>query len=185
MDGTLLVDFICSLDGYGAAEGWPGLWGMGGPEYLDWLEKQPEHSWPYLMGANTYRLMAQLADAGEPGTEELAGIRKYVVSTTLLEPFDWPNTLLIDKEPLIAVQDLLEDGANLRTLGSLTLCRSLLAAGLVTRFRVGIFPVITGATGTDRIYDGFPDVRLELLEARTLDGRIQILDYRPTLVDAN
>jgi hypothetical protein len=28
----LLVDFITSLDGYGAAEGWPGFWGLEGPE---------------------------------------------------------------------------------------------------------------------------------------------------------
>ena len=150
MDGTLLVDFITSLDGYGAATGWPGLWGREGPEYLAWLESQPEHHWPLLMGANTYRMMFELAAAGEPGTEALAGMQKYVVSSTLLEPFDWPNTLLIDKEPMIAVQDLLESGVNLRTLGSLTLCRSLLAEGLVGRFRVGIFPVITGATGSDR-----------------------------------
>ena len=33
----LLVDFITSLDGYGAAEGWPGWWGLEGPEYLAWL----------------------------------------------------------------------------------------------------------------------------------------------------
>ena len=33
----LLIDFITSLDGYGAAEGWPGFWGLEGPEYLGWL----------------------------------------------------------------------------------------------------------------------------------------------------
>ena len=38
----LLVDFITSLDGYGAAEGWPGWWGLEGPEYLEWLGTQPE-----------------------------------------------------------------------------------------------------------------------------------------------
>ena len=38
----LLVDFITSLDGYGAADGWPGWWGLEGPEYLAWLVEQPE-----------------------------------------------------------------------------------------------------------------------------------------------
>ena len=69
----LMIDFVTSLDGYGAAEGWPGLWGLGGPEYLAWLEDQPEADYTVLMGANTYRLMSQLAAEGEPGTEELAG----------------------------------------------------------------------------------------------------------------
>ena len=38
----LLIDFITSLDGYGAAEGWPGWWGLQGPEYLTWLGEAPE-----------------------------------------------------------------------------------------------------------------------------------------------
>jgi hypothetical protein len=45
----LLVDFITSLDGYASGEGWPGFWGHQGPEYLAWLEEQPEVT--YLMGA--------------------------------------------------------------------------------------------------------------------------------------
>ena len=56
----LLVDFITSLDGYGAAEGWPGLWGLEGPEYLAWLGQQPERDYTILMGANTYRLMYRI-----------------------------------------------------------------------------------------------------------------------------
>ena len=73
-------------------------------------------------------------------------------------------------------------GTSMRTLGSLTLCRSLLEAGLVDRFRVVIFPVITGSTGRDRIYDGYPDVSLDLVSSRTFDGRIQLLEYVPTVL---
>ena len=69
----LLVDFITSLDGYGAAEGWPGWWGLEGPEYLAWLGEQPEGDYTVLMGANTYRLMSGFAAEGEPGTDVLAG----------------------------------------------------------------------------------------------------------------
>ena len=72
----------------------------------------------------------------------------------------------------------------LSTIGSLALSRSLLAAGLVDRFRVVVFPVITGQTGRERIYDGYPDVVLDLIESRTFDGGIQLLDYRPRLLDA-
>src|SRR5689334_25072041 len=58
----LLVDFITSLDGYASGEGWPGFWGLEGPEYLAWLGEQPEVT--YLMGSKTYRLMSGFA-AGE------------------------------------------------------------------------------------------------------------------------
>jgi riboflavin biosynthesis pyrimidine reductase len=66
--------------------------------------------------------------------------------------------------------------------GSLTLCRSLLEAGLVDRFRVVVFPVITGSTGRDRIYDSYPDVALEMVASRTFDGRLQLLEYVPTVL---
>jgi hypothetical protein len=82
VDGTkrpeLLVDFITSLDGYGAAEGWPGWWGLQGPEYLAWLSDQPEGDYTVLVGANTYRLMSGFAAEGEPGTDVLAGMSKIV-----------------------------------------------------------------------------------------------------------
>ena len=179
----LLVDFITSLDGYGAAEGWPGWWGLEGPEYLAWLAEQPEAGYTVLMGANTYRLMSGLATEGEPGTDALAGISKVVFSTTLKEPLSWPETQLVDRHPVAAVREMKETGtAPMRTIGSLTLCRSLLTAGLVDRFRVVIFPVITGSTGRDRIYDGYPDVSLDMLGSRTFDGRLQLVEYKPTVL---
>jgi dihydrofolate reductase len=69
----LVIDFITSLDGYGAAEGWPGWWGLEGPEYLAWLEDEPEADYTILMGANTYRVMSGLATDGEPGTDAFRG----------------------------------------------------------------------------------------------------------------
>src|SRR5262245_48750762 len=56
----LMIDVITSLEGYGAAEGWPGFWGLEGPEYLAWLEEDSEGDYTVLMGANTYRLMSSL-----------------------------------------------------------------------------------------------------------------------------
>ena len=178
----LLIDFITSLDGYGAAEGWPGWWGLEGPEYLAWLGDDPEEGYTTLMGANTYRLMSGLAADGEPGTDVLAGMSKVVFSSTLTEPLSWPNTQLVSHDPGEAVREMKDKGTSMRTLGSLTLCRSLLKAGLVDRFRVVVFPVITGSTGRDRIYDGYPDVSLDLVSSRTFDGRIQLLEYVPTVL---
>ena len=179
----LLVDFITSLDGYGAAEGWPGWWGLEGPEYLEWLGDQPEEGYTVLMGANTYRLMSELASGGEPGTDALAGFSKIVFSTTLKEPLSWPNTQLVDRDAVEAVRELKETSATpMRTIGSLTLCRSLLNAGLVDRFRVVVFPVITGSSGRDRIYDGYPDVSLEMIGSQTFDGRLQLVEYKPKVL---
>ena len=178
----LLVDFITSLDGYASAEGWPGWWGLEGPEYLAWLEESPEGSWPVLMGATTYRLMADFAASGEPGVDQLTATPKVVFSSTLTEPLAWENSRLVAQDPVDAVRAMKEEGPGLRTIGSLTLCRSLLEAGLVDRFRVGVFPVITGKTGRERIYDGYPDVGLEMVTSRTFDGKIQILEYVPTVL---
>lgn len=178
----LMIDFITSLDGYGAAEGWPGLWGLGGPEYLAWLEEQPVDR-TLLMGAGTYRLMTRLAAEDEPGIEALTGLSKIVFSRTVTDPPAWPNTRLVHTDAVEAVRRMKADGAGpLRTLGSLSLCRSLLAAGLVDRFRVVMFPVITGATGRDRIYDGYPDVALKMTDSRLFDGRLQLVEYVPTVL---
>jgi dihydrofolate reductase len=182
----LLVDFITSLDGYGAAEGWPGWWGLEGPEYLRWLGEQPERDYTILMGANTYRLMSGLG-AETPDEDatmaELANASKVVFSSTLQPPLSWPNTRLISEDAVEAVREMKREGnRSMRTLGSLTLCRSLLKAGLVDRFRVVVFPVITGSTGSDRIYDGYPDVALDMVASRTFDGRLQLLEYVPKVL---
>jgi dihydrofolate reductase len=183
----LLVDFITSLDGYGAAEGWPGWWGLEGPEYLGWLAEQPEGGYTILMGANTYRLMSGFA--GETPDEgaalsELTNASKVVFSSTLQSPLSWANTRLISGDAVEAVREMKREGnRSMRTIGSLSLCRSLLKAGLVDRFRVVVFPVITGSTGSDRIYDGYPDVALDMIASRTFDGRLQLLEYVPRVLD--
>jgi hypothetical protein len=100
----LLVDFITSLDGYASAEGWPGFWGLEGPEYLAWLARSPEAEYTTLMGATTYRLMAGFAaDSDDDGMAQLTAMSKVVVfSSTLEEPLEWANTRLVDEEPVRA-----------------------------------------------------------------------------------
>lgn len=183
---SLMVDFIISLDGYASADGWPGYWGMEGPEYLGWIaeDEKPEHT--VLMGATTYRLMSGFATemADDPGFAGLNAAPKVVFSSTLTAPLEWAKSELIDGDPVEVVHDMKRrDERPLRTVGSVSLCRTLLTAGLVDRFRVVVFPVITGATGQERIFDGYPDVALDLVEHRTFDGRLQLLEYVPTLLD--
>lgn len=191
----LLVDLITSLDGYGTAEGWPEFWGLEGPEYLSWLGQQPEGDYTILMGANTYRLMSGFASQSgsaemdmrseeEDSVDELTRASKVVFSSTLQPPLAWANTRLISGDAAEAVRAMKWDGDSpMRTLGNLSLCRPLLKAGLVDRFRVVVFPVITGVTGCDRIYDGYPDVALDMIASRTFDGRLQLLEYVPRVLD--
>jgi dihydrofolate reductase len=183
---SLMVDFIISLDGYGAAEGWPGFWGMEGPEYLAFIGEDAEGDHTTLMGATTYRLMSGFAAEmpDDSGMVALTAMPKVVFSSTLKRPLSWANTELVGEDAVEAVQHMKRrDSRHLRTLGSLSLCRSLLAAGLVDRFRVVVFPVITGVTGKDRILDGYPDIALDLVDHRTFDGRLQLLEYVPTVLD--
>jgi dihydrofolate reductase len=190
----LMVDFITSLDGYASAEGWPGWWGLEGPEYLGWLAEEPEYT--LLMGATTYRLMsgfattAARADQDEFRDDEagsldgLTKMSKVVFSSTLEAPLAWANTELVTGDAVEAVRAMKQEGTGtLSTIGSISLCRSLLTAGLVDRFRVVVFPVVTGSTGRERIYDGYPDVALDMVASRTFDGRIQLLEYVPTVLD--
>jgi dihydrofolate reductase len=188
----LLADFITSLDGYASAEGWPGWWGLQGPEYLAWLDERPERDYTLLMGASTYRLMYGFASTFEASDSDetaekdtIAGLTrlpKVVVSSTLQAPLAWANTQLVSGDAVEAVAAMKRNGTSMSTLGSLTLCRSLLEAGLVDRFRVVVFPVITGITGRERIYDSYPDVGLDMVASRTFDGRIQLLEYVPTVL---
>lgn len=190
----LMVDLIISLDGYASAEGWPGWWGLEGPEYLAWLDQESAKNYTFLLGANTYRLMygmsAQAAANRSGFSEEegasltgLSAVPKIVFSSSLQSPLDWPNSTLVTGDAVDAVRELKRRGTGpLSTLGSISLARSLLVAGLVDRFRLVVFPVITGATGRERIFDGYPDVRLDMVQSRTFDGRLQLLEYVPTVL---
>ncbi|ABM06675.1 dihydrofolate reductase family protein [Paenarthrobacter aurescens] len=193
---TLMVDLIISLDGYASAEGWPGWWGLEGPEYLAWLDEEGKKDFTTLMGATTYRVMSSMSEEasgdGSGFSEEegasltgLAAMPKIIFSSTLKEPLVWPNSELISGDAVEAVRELKRTrSGTFSTLGSLSLCRSLLAAGLVDRYRLVVFPVITGKTGRERIYDGYPDVALDMVDSRTFDGRLQLLEYVPRVIDA-
>lgn len=176
----LMVDYITSLDGFGSAEGWPGLWGMGGPEYFAMLEAEADSAYTVLLGTRTYRLFAEFARAGAEDMAALTARPKIVFSRTLIEPLEWANSTLVAGDAVEAVRELKRGGTALRTIGSPSLCRSLLAAGLVDRYRVVVFPVVNGVTGADRIYDGWPDVVFQPTTLRTFDGRLQLFEGVPT-----
>ena len=106
------------------------------------------------MGANTYRLMSGFSESIEddsfgPGPDVEGGLLLDPAGSAVVGQLD-----LVAEDPVESVRVMKRDGDNpLRTLGSITLCRTLLMAGLVDRFRVVVFPVITGSTGRERVYE--------------------------------
>ncbi|WP_280236609.1 dihydrofolate reductase family protein [Nocardia cyriacigeorgica] len=190
MTATYTFDVFSSLDGYGAAGGdWTGYWGKQGPELLDHRLASYAEEQRMVFGADTYRLFAQMLASSTPESEvrdpwvtRMRSLPATVVSTTLEGPLDWPDATIANGDAVDIVAELKKVSAvPLRSHGSLSMNRALMAAGLVDRVQVTLFPVITGKTGLDRIFEGGADFDLELIESRTLDGDIQELVYRPTL----
>jgi dihydrofolate reductase len=185
-------DVFSTLDGYGSygPEGdWGGYWGKQGPAFLDRrlaLYREPQR---LVVGANTMRMFMQsigpragfLKDV-DPVNGAMRTLPATVVSTTLEGPLDWPDATLVRGDAVDVVARLKEESdVPLRSHGSLSMNRALMAAGLVDRVQVTIFPVVSGRTGARPIFEGAADFDLELIDSRTLDGRTQELTYRPTL----
>jgi dihydrofolate reductase len=190
MTATYTFDVFTSLDGFGAAGGnWGGYWGKQGPELLDHRLALYGGAQRMVLGANTYRLFARMlaSSTEESGMRDawvtrMRSLPLTVVSTTLVGPLDWPDATLVSGDAVDVVARLkAESDVPLRSHGSLSMNRALMAAGLVDRVQVTLFPVITGQTGSDPIFEGAADFDLELIERRTLDGNIEELIYRPTL----
>jgi dihydrofolate reductase len=192
MTATYTFDVFCSLDGFGSVnEGadWGGYWGKQGPELLDHRLALYDVEQRMVFGANTYRAFAEMlasstedSEVRDPWVTRMTNMPATVVSTTLQGPLDWPDATVVSGDAVDVVARLKEESqVPLRSHGSLSLNRALMAAGLVDRVQVTLFPVITGRTGQEPIFQGAADFDLELVEARTLDGHTQELVYRPTL----
>ncbi len=191
MTATYTFDVFASLDGFGSYSGgdWGGYWGKQGPELLEHRLAVYGEKQRMVFGASTYRLFVQLlassteeSEARDPWVTRMRNLPATVVSTTLQGPLDWPDAAVARGDAVDVVARLKQESeVPLRSHGSLSMNRALMAAGLVDRVQVTLFPVITGQTGTDPVFQGAADFDLELIESRTLDGHTQELIYRPTL----
>jgi dihydrofolate reductase len=192
MTATYTFDVFSSLDGYGSYGGdgdWGGYWGKQGPELLDHRLASFDAEHRMVFGATTFRQFVQMlasstedSEVRDPWVTRMRNMPATVVSSTLEGPLDWPDATVVSGDAVEIVARLKEESdIPLRSHGSLSLNWALMAAGLVDRIQVTIFPVITGRTGTDPVLGGAADFDLELLEHRTLDRDIQELVYRPTL----
>ena len=180
---TYTVNLFTTLDGFGS--GPVAYWGKEGPELVEQQARTffAAEDQTLVFGANTYRLMAGFVGTEEnPNFASLNAAPKIVISRTLEEPLTMENSTLIAEDALDAVPRLkAESPVPLRSHGSISMNRALLAAGLVDRLEVLVFPVITGASGADPILAGLPDIDLELVDSRLFDGRVQQLVYVPTV----
>ena len=191
MPATYTFDVFSSLDGFGSVSGgdWGGYWGKQGPELLDHRLDLYGGDQRMVFGANTFRQFVRMlaesteeSEVRDPWVTQMRNLPATVVSTTLDEALDWPDATVVSGDAVEVVARLKEEAdVPLRSHGSLSVNRALMAAGLVDRVQVTLFPVITGENGADPIFQDAADFDLELLETRTLDGDIQELIYRPTL----
>jgi dihydrofolate reductase len=193
MTAVYTWDVFSTLDGYGSYDpevaDWGGYWSKQGPELLEHRAALFATEQRLVFGATTFREMAQIWSSDlDPNLVDEWNVRlrrmpATVVSSTLHDTLGWPDAAIASGDAVDIVNRLKEDSdVPLRSPGgSLSLNRALMAAGLVDRLQVTIFPVISGRTGTSPILAGAADFDLELLESRTLDGRTQELVYRPAL----
>lgn len=192
MSATYTFDVFSSLDGYGSygpPGDWGGYWGKQGPELLDHRLASYAGEHRMVFGATTFREFVSMRASNDDGSEvydawvtRMRNLPATVVSSTLEGPLDWPDATVVKGDAVDVVARLKEESdVPLRSHGSLSLNWALMAAGLVDRLQVTIFPVLTGRTGERPIFEGAADLDLELLESRTLDAHTQELVYRPSL----
>ena len=191
MTAIYTFDVFSSIDGFGSVSGgdWGGYWGKQGPELLERRLALYGGDQRMVFGANTYRAFAEMlasateeSEVRDPWVTRMRNLPATVVSNTLQGPLDWPDATVVRGDAVDAVARLKQESeVPLRSHGSLSLNRALMAAGLVDRVQITFFPVITGKNGSEPIFQGAADFDLELIESRTLDGRSQEFIYRPTL----
>ncbi len=191
MTAAYTWDVFSTLDSYGSygPDGdWGGYWSKQGPELLAHRASLFDSEQRMVFGATTFRENAAVLIPGvNPNARDEWNVRlmrmpAFVISSTLEDTLGWPDATIISGDAVEIVSRLKEESdVPLRSQGSLSLNWSLMAAGVVDRLQVTIFPVISGNTGTSPILRGAGDFDLELLESRTLDGRTQELIYRPSV----
>lgn len=184
MSATFTVDFFCSLDGYGSARGWPGYWGKEGPELRDDRVRTFAQDQVLVLGATTFREFAGfVTEYDEPYYDRLNELPRLVFSRTIdPQAPGWQNSTVLSEDAASAIERFKRTtDVPMRSHGSISLNRALLAAGLVDRLEVMVFPVITGRAGYAGLFHGGAEFDLELAESTVLDGRIVKLVYVPRL----
>jgi dihydrofolate reductase len=178
---TLTAEMLISLDGWAKGEHSPGYFGYFGPDLERWIEEgsaRPQHA---LMGRRTYEALDSVpAQERDEGYEQMTRTPTTVFSRTLTA-VDWPGATVESGDLIERVRALKEQSeTHLRTIGSLSVVKQLLNAGLVDRLRLLVFPLLVGPGGSEPLFAGVEEADLELVDQRVLDGRILLVEYAPT-----
>ena len=176
----LTADLFLSLDGCAGAKGYAAYFGYDGPELDAWVRRNFDPGYEILMGRVTYQALAAHGSGADEVSRRMRAAPKAVLSSTLHAPLTWDNTRVLDGAAETAVAAMKrEPGPPIRTIGSLTLVRSLLKHDLIDRLRLLVFPLILGGDGLEPFYRDLPTTRLTLLETTVLDGRLLLQEYGP------
>jgi dihydrofolate reductase len=178
---TLTVDIFVSVDGWAGSDGLPGYFGYLGPELADWITTELAVPQVAVMGRRTYEALAGLPDeARDESWDRMSQLNTVVFSRTLHQA-QWPNTRICSADLVEEIRTMKADSdVPLRTMGSLSLAQQLMSAGLVDRLRLMTFPLIAGDAGREPAFATMASADLELVDHRVLDGRILLVEYRPT-----
>jgi dihydrofolate reductase len=181
MTSELIVDIFVSVDGWAGSDGLPGYFGYVGPDLETWITTEGASPQVVVLGRRTYEVLAGLPDdARDDGWNRLSALDKVVFSRTLTEA-EWPNTRICSDDLVEEVSALKANSQiPLRTMGSLSIVRQVLDAGLVDRLRLLTFPLVAGPHGREAAFVGMASADLELIEHRVLDNRLLLIEYRPT-----
>jgi dihydrofolate reductase len=177
----LVCELIVSLDGFARGQRSPAYYGYYGPDFADWVKTNSALPHRMLIGRRTYEMLnglpAEVRDEGWNRTTTTSG---WLFSRTL-ETTNWPGLKVVRDDLVGFVSELKRaDGPELRTLGSLSLVRQLLTARLVDCLKLVVCPLVLPQTGIEPTFEGLPDMGFDLLLSRVLDGRVLLLEYRPT-----
>ncbi len=177
----LIADMFVSIDGFASGADQPAYFGYFGKELGGWIQDHLAKPQVLLMGRVTYEALAGFsASANDELSVRMRELPKLVFSSRLQEPLAWKNTRVLSGTLADEIKALKrEHGDPLRTIGSVSLVKSLVQLGLIDRLRLMVFPVILGSAGREPIYDGYSQTRLELIQTKVLDSRLTLLEYRP------
>lgn len=176
----LVCELIASLDGFARGQRSPGYFGYFGSDFADWIKTNTAVPHRMLVGRRTYELLAGLpVEARDEGWETMRATPGWLFSRTL-KAIDWPEVKVVRDDVVGFVHELKQtNGSELRTLGSLSLVRQLLAAGLVDRLKLVVCPLVLAQTGLEPTFAGLPDLGFDLLSTWVLGGRVLLLEYQP------
>ena len=152
-------------------------------DLVEEIHRQDERADALLLGRQTFEdfrgYWPGRTDDPSGISAYLDRVQKYVVSTTLTEP-GWPHTTVLDGDPVEHVRALKEQpGADIVVTGSITLCHTLIGAGLVDELRLFTYPVVQGR-GRRLFPEGFACPQLELLDTKRFRSGVAFTRYRAT-----